>query len=151
MNSFDEKRDSRRQSVLKTAKILWDASVVDCLVVEQSTTGVRVSMSIPMTVPDQVTIHFGGGAVRPATRQWTRGTEIGFEFAGSAGLDTVATSEALAILVGLHGTGLNDIFDRLAAFRFFDDAELGSTALAAQAAIQRLEAALQRRAEGGKK
>jgi hypothetical protein len=104
-----------------------------------------------MTVPEQVTIHLGGGAVRPAIRRWTRGTEIGFEFAGLAGLDAVAANDAVAILVDLHKASLSDIFARLSTLRFFDDAELSRTALEAQAAMQRLEAALRRRADRGKK
>lgn len=150
MTPLDEKRDGKRQSVLKKAKLIWGNSVVDCLVLEQSDAGVRVSMFIPMHVPEQVVIHLGGGAVRPATQRWTHGTEIGFEFGGIAKLDAVGANEARAILVDLCEVGLNDIIARLAAVRYFDDAELSSTALTAQAALQRLEAALRRRAEGGK-
>ncbi len=150
MEPPDEHRNAKRQAVLKTAKIIWGDSVIDCLVVEQSPAGVRVSTSIPMNVPSQVSIRLSGGAVRPAMRRWARGTEIGFEFAGSAGLDAVAAIVALGILVDLRGIALNDIFDRLAAARCFDDAELGAMAKAAQAAMQQLETALRRRAEQGK-
>jgi hypothetical protein len=151
MDSLDDKRDDKRQTVLKKAQLAWGNSVVDCLVLEQSDAGVRVGMAVPTTVPEHVTIHLGGGAMRPVTRRWARGTEIGFEFGGIAKLDAAAASDALAILVTLSEAGLNDIFARLAAVRFFDDAELGSTTLTAQAAMQRFEAALRRRAEGGKK
>jgi hypothetical protein len=98
-----------------------------------------------------VVIHLRGGAVRPATRRWARGTEIGFEFGGIAKLDAVAANDAVAILVKLRETGLNEIIARLSEARFFDDAELGSVALAAQAAMQRLEGALRQRVEGGRK
>ena len=151
MDLSDEKRDAERQAVLKTAKIEWGSSVVDCLVLEQSITGVRVSMSMPMDVPEQVIIHLRGGAVRPATRRWARGTEIGFEFGGIAKLDAIAANDVVTILVKLRETGLNEIIARLSEARFFDDTELGSVALAAQAAIQRLEGALRQRVEGGRK
>jgi len=148
MVSPHEKRDAKRQSVLKTAKIEWGSSVVDCLVLQQSVTGVRVSMSVPTDVPEQVMIRLRGGTLRPATRRWARGIEIGLEFGGIAKLEATAANDALAVLVDLRQTGLNDIIARLAEARFFDDAELGSMALAAQAAVQRLESALRRRAEG---
>jgi len=56
----------------------------------------------------------------------------------------------LLIFVDLHENGLNDIIARLNQVRFFDDAELTSTALAAQAAMQRLETMLRQRAESSK-
>jgi len=149
MELSDEKRDGGRQAVLKTAKIQWGNAVVDCLVLELSDSGVRVSMSVPMEIPEQVIIHLRGGAVRQGTRRWSLGTEIGFEFSGIAKLDAVAASDALAILVDLRDAGVNDIVARLTKARFFDDAELGSIALSAQAAVQKLEGALRRRAEGG--
>jgi hypothetical protein len=151
MDLSDEKRDAQRQAVLKTAKIEWGSSVVDCLVLEQSIIGMRVSMSIPMEVPEQVTIRLHGGAVRPATRRWARGTEIGFEFGGIARLDAVAANHAVDILVKVRAMGLDEIMTSLSEARFFDDAELGSVALAAQAAMRRLEAALRQRVEGGRK
>ncbi len=150
MTRIDEQRDGKRQSVLKKAKLIWGNSVVDCLVLEQSDAGVRVSTAIPMHVPEQVVVHLGGGAVRAATQRWAHGTEIGFEFAGIAKLDAPGANDARAILMDLREIGFDDIIARLVAFRFFDDAELSSTALTAQAALQRLEAALRRRAEGNK-
>lgn len=148
MNLFKEKRGADREAVLKMAKIEWGSSVVDCLVHEQSITGVRVNTSVPMNVPEHVMIHLRGGAVRAATQRWALGTAIGFEYVGNAKLDSVAANNALAILNDLRATGLGNIATRLAEQRCFDDAELGVMARAAQAAMQRLEAALQRRAEG---
>lgn len=143
-----ENRKGARQAVLKVAKLEWDNSLVDCIIKEQSATGVRVGLMIPMTVPAQVTVHMRGGAVRTATQRWARGTEIGFEFTGLAKLDAVAAGDALAILADLAKLGLDGIVARLAAARYFDDSELCATTLAAQAAVQRLETALRKRAEG---
>ena len=150
METFEEKRATDRVTVLKAAKIEWGNSVVDCLVLEQSPTGVRVSMATPMDVPKQVTVHLRGGAVRQATLRWAFGTEVGFEFCGIAKLDAAAADSALLIFVDLHENGLNEIIARLNQVRFFDDAELTSTALAAQAAMQRLETMLRQRAESSK-
>jgi hypothetical protein len=96
-------------------------------------------------------IHLRGGAVRAATQRWALGTAIGFEYVGTAKLDSAAANNALAILNDLRATGLGNIATRLAEQRCFDDAELGAMARAAQAAMQRLEAALRRRAEGDRR
>ena len=148
MQMSGDKRRTKRNAVLKTAKVEWGTTVVDCLVLEQSVGGIRVSMSVPMEVPERVTVHLRGGAVRPAVRRWARGTEIGFKFFGIAELDADAADNALAILVDLPETALNDVIRRLKEVRFFDDVELNVAALEAQAALQRFEAMLRRQAEG---
>ena len=58
-----DKRSSIRQFVLKGAKIVFNQSVVDCLVVSVSETGVRVRTGAITPVPEKVTLWFNGGAV----------------------------------------------------------------------------------------
>jgi len=52
MDPSDEKRGGKRQSVLKTAKIMWGSSVVDCLyqVPESLTPGVFKAAVISFNV-----------------------------------------------------------------------------------------------------
>ncbi len=90
----DERRVVKRETVLKTAKIVFGASVVDCVVQNISATGARVRTGSVVPVPDRVVLQLRDGTSYAALRAWTRGTQIGFRFVAN---DTV-TRAPVAIL-----------------------------------------------------
>lgn len=86
----DEKRGGTRSSVLKRAKITFGNpdqthSVIDCVVMNTSASGIKARTTIPLTVPEWVTLVFPDGPALRARRRWTQGTEIGFELAAQDG------------------------------------------------------------------
>ena len=83
-----EHRREPRASVLKRAKITFGNpdqtnSVIDCVVMNISLTGVKVRTTVTANIPEWVTLVFPDGATRRACRRWTQGAEIGFEFAAA--------------------------------------------------------------------
>ncbi len=117
-------------------------SVVDCLVLDVSPTGVRVSTEAFMPFPEEVTLEFRTGGVWSAQRRWQRGMETGFEFNHFKGLHAAAVGEASALYDRLRNAGLNDVTERLAQARYFDHAELQAAAERVEAAVLALEETL---------
>jgi hypothetical protein len=141
-----DKRSSIRQFVLKGAKIVFNQSVVDCLVVSVSETGVRVRTGAIMPIPDKVTLWFNGGAVFSAERRWTRDTEIGFALDGTASLPEEAAQTAWQIYEMVRATSIEEPIKLLQISRFFDDLALQKMAEQAEAGLRQLETALAARA-----
>ena len=81
-----EQRGVPRIGVLKRAKIILGESgrgdsIIDCIVVNTSPTGVRVRTSVFTPVPEWVTLEFPDGTAVRAGRRWARGLEMGFDLA----------------------------------------------------------------------
>ena len=117
-------RQAPRQPVLKLAKILFQGSAVDCLVLDISASGMRVSTQTMFHFPEHVRIELASGAVHAAVRCWQRGLETGFEFTALLGLTGTAALEARALHQGLSVSGVLDITARLARERYFDHPEI---------------------------
>jgi hypothetical protein len=97
----DEKRTDTRASVLKRAKITFGNpdqthSVIDCVVMNTSSSGIKARTTVPANIPEWVTLVFPDGPSHRARRRWTRGTEVGFEL-------TLQDTESLldAMIAGL--------------------------------------------------
>lgn len=137
-----DKRASERRPVLRGAKIELGASVIDCLVLDQSTAGVRVSTDGPVAVPDEVTVELRSGARWTARRRWQRGTEIGLEFLAFAGLSQGASTRAAIVHESLRRCGLAEVHRALEMERFFEVPEVQRAAEAVQVAVTELDAVL---------
>lgn len=148
MGSSNHDRSSDRQAVLKTAKLIFKGSVVDCLLRDQSATGFRVELGAPVPIPDEVVVQFSGGAAYRAVQRWSRGLEMGFTLAGPASLGAVHRAEAWGIYEQVRGGTLDVPFRRLRELRHFDDQELNRLATTAETALQDLEAALRALGQG---
>jgi hypothetical protein len=141
----DDKRLALRQTVFKSAKIVFGQAVVDCLVVDVSEAGVRVRTAAIMPVPERVTLEFSGGAVFSAVRRWARGMELGFLLEGSASLPAASAHLAGRILAMLRAASVEQPMQLLRSTRCFDDLALQAAAEQAEAALQQLDAALAER------
>ena len=133
------KRQADRQPVLKAAKVLFGNSAVDCLVLDMSAAGLRISTEAPMPFPEQVTIELRSGGSWTAALRWQRGLESGFELVRFKGLHAQAAADASALYDQLRNAGLRDVTERLAIARHFDHPALRSAAEAAAAAVTELE------------
>lgn len=142
----NDKRLALRQTVFKSAKIVFGQSAIDCLVVNVSETGVRLRTAAIMPVPERVTLEFSGGAVFSAVRRWARGMELGFSLEGSPSLPEASAHLAGRIHALLRAATIEQPMQMLRASRFFDDLALQAAAEQAEAALQRLDAVLAARA-----
>jgi ferric-dicitrate binding protein FerR (iron transport regulator) len=78
--------DSRREArplTLRTAKLIFGglhATVVDCLVRDQTAAGARVETDIMTMVPEILSLQLADGRTLKVRRCWARGNAIGLEF-----------------------------------------------------------------------
>lgn len=137
----ENKRQSERQPVLKSAKVHFTNSVVDCLVLDLSATGARLSTELPVAFPEQVKIELRSGAVWNAVRRWQRGVETGFEIVGFSNLNLEASGRAAALYSDFRAASGHVVTERLAQEAFFDCPALRDAAAAFAAAQAKLEEA----------
>ena len=141
-----ERRGDSRRPVIRSAKIFIGANggggVFNCLILDQSSAGVLVDMGTLAELPEEVTLQMSGGASYLARRCWAVGTKAGLEFIGGQ-IVTEETSQRMArIAEVLQRQGVGAAVATLRAARFLDHDKLRHIAEAAEAAVQRLEAAL---------
>ena len=75
-----------RSRMFKPAQIAFDASVLDCVLLDASPNGAQVCFKATMDVPDLVTLRLPNGESRSMRRCWQRGAHMGFEFVGTTPL-----------------------------------------------------------------
>jgi hypothetical protein len=145
-STADEKRLAIREAVLKAAQIIFDHSVIDCLVLDVSDTGIKVRTAAVVPIPEQVTLRFRGGAIFPAVRRWARGKEVGFSLDVIPSLSEEPAALAWRIYESVRAITIEEPLKLLRHCRFFDDAALRAAAEEAEAGLRRLETALRARA-----
>jgi hypothetical protein len=159
-DNVEAKRDNRgakRDRVLKSGQVIFGNSVLDCILLDVSVSGARLSFSTPVPVPEVVALRLSDGSTYPARRAWTRGAEVGLEFTGRVGAsgDQGHIRRAWAALQAVQVADPVSWLQILQAERFFGDETLHQAAKAAEAAHMRLEAALRphavRMEQGGPK
>jgi len=137
-------RGAERDSVLKGAAVVFGNSTLDCIVLNISRSGARVSFATPVTIPKIVTLRLRDGSTYPAHRRWARGMDVGLEFTRAviASGDEGRIRRAWAALEAVQAADPFAWLGILRAERFFGDETLHRAAEAAEAAHMRLEAAL---------
>jgi hypothetical protein len=146
-----DNRTNRRSRVLKGGKIIfgvYDESVIDCLILDESPSGARVQTELLLTLPDVVKLRFQSGATYSAVCSWTRGKEIGFKFIGADALSKDGAKQAQVTRQILHDRGMKDALAHLASVRYFDDHEFRRLAEDAVATQARFVSALEALAAG---
>lgn len=80
---MDEKRDIRRQRVLKSGKIIFNdgSSVVDCVIRNLSVAGARLEVPTTVGLPPEFTLlDAHSGRTYTAKVRWRRSDIMGVEF-----------------------------------------------------------------------
>jgi hypothetical protein len=79
---MSERRRYPRIRIQKAAKVVFGTvSVLDCMVRDLSSTGVRIEIQDAAGLPDAVDVTFDGGRTfRPCRLRWRSPTETGLEF-----------------------------------------------------------------------
>jgi hypothetical protein len=76
-----ERRRVQRTSVFKSAKIMSNQSVRDCIVRDISKLGACLALISTTSIPDTFDLTFDAGrTLRPCRAAWRTGTQIGVEF-----------------------------------------------------------------------
>lgn len=145
IDTIDPRRRETRTGVLKRAKIAFGCAVIDCVVLDVSSSGARVRTDVTATIPDRVILRFAGGGAYVAHVQWTQGTELGFAFDGLAPLAEDAASLALSAFNALPANDLDIPIRLLRSVRFFDDPVLAKATEAAEAAYAHFKTTLKER------
>jgi hypothetical protein len=141
------RRKAARERVIRAAQMIFGNSVVDCIVLDVSGEGARVSTGAPVPVPPELILRFRSGAAYRARRRWTKGLQIGLAYDGPVVLGAEAALVALSAFEALPRTGLDDALRILRGAAFFGDHELGRTAEAAAAAYAGFRDALRARVD----
>jgi hypothetical protein len=117
-------------------------SVFDCLVLDESPTGVLVDFGAMIPLPEDVSVHFLNGGSYHARRRWAAGTRAGLEFCGEQLIsrETADRMRKLADILDAHG--LPAALRTLRAARFYDQAALRTAAEEAEVAYLRFAAML---------
>lgn len=139
-----DKRGAHRDRVLKGARLTFGTSVHDCVVLDISVDGARISLGVPIRLPQDVALHLRDGTIYPASQRWARGLEVGLEFTGDllASGDDNRIRRACVALEAVKSTDPAGWLEILRAERYFGDETLHQAAKAVEAAHMRLEAAL---------
>ncbi len=145
-NSNSDRRQHARTRALKRVKLIFGNghSAIDCLVIDQSSDGLRVETALPMSIPERVVVRSADGATLDAECRWVRGREIGLQFVKTATLSEEASVRAMAILETYKADGFQKAYEMLCESRFFGDPELQRGAEDARAILRRFEQLLGR-------
>jgi hypothetical protein len=141
-----DRRNASRVPVIKSGKISIGSGgsqgVYNCLVLDESQSGVLVDLGTLVNLPEEVTLHMNAGATYLARRCWSAGTKAGLAFIGGQ----IVTGETAARMrkIGdvLQAQGVLPAIATLRSARFFDHIELRRAAEEAEAAYFRFEAIL---------
>jgi hypothetical protein len=141
-----ERRNNLRAPVIKSGKIVVgegsSQSVFNCLVLDESPSGVLVDLGTLVILPAEVKVQFSGGATYLARRRWGVGSRVGLEFIGGQIVTTETSERMLKVADVLERQGVVAAVGTLRGARFFDHEELRKVGEALEAAYYRMEAIL---------
>ena len=144
-----ERRNVARLPVIKSGKIIvgseMSQGLFNCLILDQSPTGVLVDLGMLVNLPEEVRLQVGNGAIYLARRRWAVGTKAGLEFLGGQILSEETSLQMLKIASKLKRQGVCAAVGALRGAQFFEHEALRCAAEEAEAAYLRLEALLTNR------
>ena len=80
----ESRRKEKRNSTLKSAQIIYGGlwgGVVDCYIVDLTSTGARLETAITFDLPEFFLLRFNDATERRVHKRWGSGVQIGVEFA----------------------------------------------------------------------
>jgi hypothetical protein len=141
-----ERRNAARVPVIKSAKIVTGGDVnqgiYNCLVLDESASGVLVDLGAMFPLPEEMALHMTGGASYKARRCWAVGTKVGLAFMGPQILSAETVSAMAQLGRMMQTQGVPATLAILRAQRFFDCEDLRRAAESAETAYHHLESVL---------
>lgn len=147
-SALAERRGSARIPVIKSAKLQvggeLNESLYNCLVLDESATGVLIDLGSIFVLPEEMAIHMTGGTSHRARKCWAVGTKAGLEFIGGMMMSAEAAAAMDKMLEMLRSEGFPATMAALRRQNFWGHEALREAAEAAQTAYDRLELMLTR-------
>jgi hypothetical protein len=136
-----ERRIAARHPVIRSARVRIGQgagqAVYECLVLDESPTGVLVDFGSVLPVPEDVSVHFVTGGSYLARRRWAMGTKAGFEFCGEQLISRETADRIRKLADILETQGVLAAVRTLRAARFYDHTALQTAAEDAEVAYLR--------------
>jgi len=141
-----ERRGDSRTPVIKSARLAVELQggqgVYNCLVLDESRSGVLIDLGAMFPLPEEMMLHMGGGASYKVRRCWAVGTKAGLEFVGEQMVSPESASHMARLAELMRAQGLPAAVAALRARRYYDYEPLRRAAEAAEGAYNTLEAML---------
>ncbi len=136
-----DRRQGMRAMVIRSAKLVCGPGqgIYDCLVLEQSDSGVQVDLGAVVELPEVLTIQLAGGAAYLARRVWASGTRAGLQLEGAQLLSEQTAKRMKKFSELMDSQGLLTAVATLRAARFLEHGELQRLAETAERAYLALE------------
>ena len=141
----EDRRALPREPVLHAAKVVFDQTILDCVVLDLSERGAHVQFGTFMRVPERFELRLNQGAAFSAIKRWAAGTRIGLRFEGPAVLRDQPARAALQAYDLVRQTTLEPPLRLLRSWSYFHDLELQAAAVGAETALRQLERMLRDR------
>lgn len=81
---MSERRRDKRNTVIKTVRIVFEDAVIRGTALDLSPSGAKVCVPPGAEVPSPVLLYLPDGTVKAANVRWRDGADVGFEFLGHA-------------------------------------------------------------------
>jgi len=144
--SIAERRRAPRTQIIKSARVVFEEgnpdTVFECLVIDESRTGVLVNLGTPIDLPNNLILKITGGAVYLTRRVWFSDTRAGLEFIGDPIISEETGHRMLVIWDILQKNGLSAANQELILADFFGNKGLRQAAIDAEASFKRLNSIL---------
>jgi hypothetical protein len=141
-----QRRAEARRPVVKTAVLVTGDAVVDCMVLDLSTSGARVRLCDAADIPEDVTLKLTGGSRYCATRRWADDREMGFSITEPPfDLDT-REKMAWRVYEDVRLHSIRRSIGLMKALDFFGDPAMRTQAEQVEEGLRRLETEFAHRA-----
>ena len=137
-----DRRRMPREKTLQRVDILLGDSVHGCRLLDLNRGGARLELAIPLVLPDRFTLRLPDGRQVVCERRWRVGLRIGVAILAGAAVGGQRLERALSLQRMLEAMQSERFFGALRSENFFEDAAIGENTWAAEAALNKLGAAL---------
>lgn len=142
-----ERRAAQRSPVIKSGRLELHLGgggqgVYNCLVLDESPSGVLIDLGALFALPEDMILHMSGGATYKVRRCWAVGTKAGLEFVGEQILSPEAAAHMGRLAELLHTQGVVATVAALRSRHYFDYEKLRRAAEEVEQAYNTLQALL---------
>jgi hypothetical protein len=146
VSPFADRRKYPRTTVVKSGRIFTEEgnpkAVFECLIIDQSRTGVLIDLGTPLDTPMELTLQISEEGVYRTRRVWSIGTRAGLEFIGDQIISGELAERMVTISELLKTESVHRAFRNLGTANYFDNDGLRQAAMNAESSYNHLVAML---------
>lgn len=139
-----EHRQAPRVPASKPVTIIMGKSIIECTIVDESATGLRVRSDAAIDFPLHVIVELRSGERWNAVTRWQRGLDTGLKYENFLGLTETAKRSASLLFEQVHRFDAQGLLRQLDERNCFGQDRLRTAATAACQSVQVLETLLLR-------